>query len=133
MSSRSTRPPKVVGPVLRRDVPDRPLFLMVVRGKARGGVGRESLPFLVNAVWGEAGWTLPLPLEALLLWAWPWWEMEVAHREMKSVFGLGEKQPWPREGAMLGVQGVAWAYGVLVLVGCRAWGIRDGLRPPTRW
>ncbi|HID85308.1 MAG TPA: hypothetical protein EYP54_09470, partial [Anaerolineales bacterium] len=85
MSSRSTRPPKVVGPVLRRDVPDRPLFLMVVRGKARGGVGRESLPFLVNAVWGEAGWTLPLPLEALLLWAWPWWEMEVAHREMKSV------------------------------------------------
>ena len=119
---------KVVGPVLRQGVPDRPLFLMVVRGNARGGVGRGPQPFLVSAVWREQGWTLPLPLEASLFWVWPWWEMEMAHGEMKSVFGLGEKQPWPREGAVLGV----WAYGVLVLARYRAWGIRAGpVRPPV--
>ncbi len=124
---------KVVGPVLRPGVPDRPLFLIVVRGKARRGVRRKPLPFLVNAVLGEQGWTLPLPLEALLFWAWQRWEVEVAHREMKSVFGLGEKQQWHREGAVLGVQWAAWAYGVMVLAGYRAWGITGGPRPPTRW
>jgi len=124
---------KVVGPVVRRGAPARPLFLLVVRGKRRGRVRREPLPFLVNAVHREGRWELPLPVEELLFWAWQRWEIEVVHRELKSTFGLGEKQSWHPEGAVLTVQWSAWAYAVLVLAGYRAWGLQGGPRPPTRW
>jgi len=124
---------KVVGPVLRRGAPEQPLFLIVVRGKSRGKVRREPLPFLVNAVRQEGQWVLPLPVEDLLFWAWQRWEIEVVHRELKSTFGLGEKQCWHVESAVRSVQWSAWAYAVLVLAGYRAWGIQGGERPPTRW
>ena len=125
---------KVIGPVIRYGAPHRPLFLIVVRGKGRKHVRREPLPFLVNAVRNEQGeWVLPLPLEALLFWAWQRWEIEVAHRELKSAFGLGEKQCWHPESAVLSVQWSAWVYAVLVLAGYRAWGVKGGPRPPTRW
>lgn len=38
------------------------------------------------------------------------------------------------EAALLAVRWQAWAYGVLVLAGYRAWGMGGGLvRPPGRW
>ena len=124
---------KVIGPVLRQGAPQRPLFLIVVRGKQRKGVRRPPLPFLVNAVQKDGQWTLPLPLETLLFWAWQRWEVEVAHRELKSAFGLGEKQSWHPEGAVRTVQWSAWVYAVLVLAGYRAWGLQGGPRSPARW
>jgi hypothetical protein len=125
---------KVVGPVVRRGVAERPLILIVVRGKGKGRRWRPPLPFLVNAVQNEAGqWVLPLPLEQLLFWAWQRWEIEVVHRELKSSFGLGEKQNWHPRAAVLTVQWSAWVYAVLVFAGYRAWGITGGPRPPTRW
>ncbi len=124
---------KVLGPVIRRGAPHRPLFLIVVRGKGRNKVRREPLPFLVNAVQQEETWRLPLPVDTLLFWAWQRWEIEVAHRELKSTFGLGEKQCWHPKSAVRNVQWSAWAYAVLLLAGYRAWGIQGGPRPPTPW
>ncbi len=34
------------------------------------------------------------PIATLLAWLWQRWEIEVAHREMKSGLGVGEKQCW---------------------------------------
>jgi len=125
---------KVLGPVVRRGAPERPLFLIVVRGKGRRGAPRrQPLAFLVSAAGAPGQWTLPLPVETLLFWAWQRWEIEVAHRELKSQLGLGEKQSWHPEGVVRSVQWSAWVYGVLVLAGYRAWGLTKGPRPPTRW
>ncbi len=125
---------KVVGPVVRRGAAAQPLFLIVVRGKHNKRVRREPLAFLVSAERNEAGeWVLPLPVETLLFWAWQRWEIEVTHRELKSAFGLGEKQCWHPRAAVRSVQWSAWVYAVLVLAGYRAWGLTKGARPPTRW
>ena len=62
----------------------------------------------------RAHWVLPLPEEELLAWAWQRWEVEVAHREMKSGFGLGEKQCWNKRSAVRSVQWSAWVYAVLL-------------------
>ena len=68
-------------------------MLIVVRGKDNAHTRRLPLPFLVNAAQSSDGqWTLPLPLETLLFWAWQRWEIEVCHRELKTTFGLGHKQ-----------------------------------------
>lgn len=84
---------KVRGPYLRKGAPDCPLMLIVVRGKGNKRIRRQPLPFLVNAMLNEPGqWDLPLPLPDLLFWAWQRWEIEVCHRELKSSFGLGDKQ-----------------------------------------
>lgn len=65
---------------------------------------------------------------------WQRWEIEVAHREMKTGFGLGEAQCWSKDAAVLAVQWQAWAYGILVLAGYRAWGLGRGpIRPPGKW
>lgn len=59
--------------------------------------------------------------------------IEVTYRELKSTFGLGEKQCWHPQAAVRSVQWSAWVYVVLVLAGYRAWGLSRGARPPTRW
>ena len=48
------------------------------------------------------------------------WELEVAHRELKTGFGLGEPQGWSPTAAVLTVQWAVWAYAILVLAGMRA-------------
>lgn len=129
---------RITGPRLRYGTPDTPLFLIVVRGKVyrRGGrrYRRDPLPFLVNAVQDEHGqWVLPLPIETLLFWAWQRWEVEVCHRELKSNFGLGNKQCWNPTAAVLSVQWSAWVYSLLLLAGYRTWGLARAPDVPTRW
>jgi hypothetical protein len=129
---------RVEGPFLRKGAPDVPLFLIVVRGKQRARNGRiirrDPLPFLVNAVQNDQGhWQLPLPLETLLFWAWQRWEIEVCHRELKSNFGLGDKQCFNPQAALASVQWSAWAYALLVLAAYRTWGLSTSPPVPTRW
>ena len=130
---------KISQPVLRKGVAHRPLILIVVRGKHRQKkkgrtYRRNPLPFLVNAVQDEQGnWVLPLPIEVLLFWAWQRWELEVCHRELKSNFGLGNKQCWNPIAAVLSVQWSAWVYALLLLAGYRTWGICGGPDVPSRW
>jgi hypothetical protein len=125
---------KVAGPFLRKGAPDRPLFLIIVRGKGNRRTRRPPLPFLVNAQLDAAGaWALPLPVDQLLFWAWQRWEVEVAHRELKSNFGLGNKQCWQPAAAILSVQWSAWVYALLLLAGYRAWGLTGAPAVPTRW
>ena len=125
---------KVAGPFLRKGTPDRPLFLIVVRGKDNKRTRRQPLPFLVNAVQDASGdWMLPLPVADLLFWAWQRWEVEVAHRELKSNFGLGNKQCWQPTAAVLSVQWSAWVYALLLLAGYRCWGVTGAPAVPTRW
>lgn len=125
---------KVRGPFLRQGAPDRPLMLLIVRGKGQRRTRRIPLPFLVNAVQRPDGpWGLPFPLDTLLVWAWQRWEIEVCHRELKTNFGLGHKQCWNPHAAVLSVQWSAWVYAVLLLAGYRAWGLTAGPQVPTRW
>jgi hypothetical protein len=128
---------RVEGPLLVRSAPQQPLFLLVVKGAdpRHGRRRREARFWLVSAVAdGQAGWALPWPAPQLLGWAWQRWELEVAHRELKSGFGLGEVQCWGPRSAVLSVQWTAWAYALLVLAGLRAWGLGRGpVRPPGRW
>ena len=124
---------KVEGPFLRKGAPDRPLFLIVVRGKRNKRTRRQPLPFLVNASQTSSGFELPLPVKTLLFWAWQRWEVEVAHRELKSNFGLGNKQCWNPQAAILSVQWSAWVYSILLLAGYRCWGLTQAPKVPTRW
>jgi hypothetical protein len=133
---------RVVGPCLRERVADRPLFLLVVKGqtwkKQRAGQPptrkqRQPAFYLINAVWRDRRWQLPLPALALLTWAWQRWELEVAHRELKSGLGLGEKQCWNRLSAEVSVAWTGWVYGLLVLAGYAAWGLNGGPATPARW
>jgi hypothetical protein len=125
---------KVCGPFLRRGAPHCPLLLMVVRGKDNARTRREPLPFLVNARQNAQGsWELPLPLETLLFWAWQRWELEVCHRELKSNFGLGQKQCFNPYSAVASVQWSAWVYAMLVLAGYRTFGLTRSRTVPTAW
>ena len=125
---------KVEGPFLRKGAAHRPLFLIIVRGKKNKHTRRQPLPFLVNAVLDAAGnWALPLPVDQLLFWAWQRWEVEVAHRELKSNFGLGNKQCWNPQAAILSVQWSAWVYALLLLAGYRTWGLTRSPQVPTAW
>jgi len=129
---------KVRGPFVRYGAPERPVWLIVVRGKDyRQGhrrTRRDPLPFLVSAVQNASGeWVLPLALETLLFWAWQRWDIETAHREMKAGFGLGDKQCWNPHAAVASVQWSAWVYALLVLAGYRTWGLTAAPDVPTRW
>lgn len=73
---------RVEGPYLLKKAPERPVFLMVVKGidRARAGRRRRREPsfFLISAIpEGDGGWTMPYPAEESLSWAWQRWEVEV--------------------------------------------------------
>ena len=58
----------------------------------------------------------------------------MAHRELKTGFGLGEPQAWGPVSAVLTVQWVAALYATMVLAGLRAWGLGPSpLGPPGAW
>lgn len=130
-------PYRVLGPYVRDGLPDRPVFLLVVGGCARHVQGRpirrEPAFYLVSATRQDHTWRLPLPVADLLAWAWQRWELEVEHRELKSGWGLGEKQCWNRRAAVSSVQWSAWVYALLLLAGYRTWGLCHGPTPPGRW
>jgi hypothetical protein len=128
---------RVEGPFLRRGAPQVPLFLIIVGGQSYLSHGRtrhrDPVYYLVNAQQVNAHWQLPLPVDHLLFWAWQRWEIEVAHREMKTAFGLGDKQCWNSQAAVLSVQWSAWVYSLCLLAGYRSWGLTRSPAVPTAW
>jgi hypothetical protein len=68
---------QVLGPFVRNELPERPVFLIVVKGKHRL-VGKKKRSFkhkgpsfyLISAVQQAGQWQLPLPIETLLPWLW---------------------------------------------------------------
>lgn len=131
---------QVHGPQLRQGCPEQPVFLLVIRGHHWLAGKREPHRkyrrpgfFLISARQQHGNWQLPLPIEQLLVWIWQRWELEVAHRELKSGLGLGEKQCWNARSAVASVQWSAWVYAVLMLAGYRAWGLCAGPPAPGRW
>ena len=129
---------RVEGPFLRYGAGDTPLYLLVVRGEAYYKNGkrhyRQFAYYLVNAVPTEAGdWILPIPVEELLFWAWQRWELEVTHREMKTDFGVGDKQCFNPHAAVASVQWGAWVYALLVLAGYRTYGLCGSPPLTTAW
>jgi len=131
---------RVHGPYLREGNPGQPLFLLVVGGQSYW-VGKRSPRrkyrkpafYLISAVQVQGVWQLPLPIETILAWLWQRWEVEVAHREMKSGFGVGQKQCWHPRSAVVSVQWSVWVYALLLLAGYRTWGLLGGPPLPARW
>lgn len=131
---------QVLGPFLRETLPDRPMFLIVVKGMHRkkgkkGNHYKHVKPsfYLVSAIQQNDQWVLPLPIQTILEWLWQRWEIEVAHREMKSGMGVGEKQCWNKRSAVVSVQWGVWVYAVFILAGYRSWGLLGGPSTPARW
>jgi hypothetical protein len=101
---------RVVGPCRRVGWGERVFFVIVVRGhrkRTQRSKGCAPMGFWGHAVSdGQGGWSLPVPLEMLLLKWWQRWE--VGFRWLKSGFGLGEKPCWGLavgSGAWRGVRG----------------------------
>lgn len=128
---------RLQGPYVRDELPHIPLFLIVIGGGKRppGSRRKNYKPcfFLVSAVQIAGVWSLPLPLADLLAWLWQRWELEVAHRQMKSGLGLGEKQCWNDKATVATVQWSVWVYALMMLSGFRAWGNDCGAKPPGLW
>jgi hypothetical protein len=128
---------RIVGPVVRKGVPDKPLFLIVVSGqvykKSKRTKERRPAAYLVSAKWQDGRWVLPVAPALLLAWLWQRWEMEVAHREMKSSLGVGEQQCWNARSTIVSVQWSVWVYAILVLTGYRTWHLSPGPAPVARW
>jgi hypothetical protein len=128
---------RVEGPFVRDGLPEVPLTLIVIGGGKRpSGARRKNYQpcfFLVSAVEIDGQWSLPLPIADLLAWLWQRWELEVAHRQMKSGLGLGEKQCWNDRATVATVQWSVWVYSLMMLSGHRAWGNNPGQKPPGLW
>lgn len=118
---------RVEGPFLRRTMAAVPLMLICVRGQqwTRAGRTKRRPPcfYLVNARFKDGHWQLPLPIDTLLAWAWQRWEVEVVHREVKSIFGLGDKQCFHPLAAVTSVQWSAWVYSLLMFIGYRTYSL----------
>lgn len=127
---------QVAGPLLVKPASARPCFLVAVRGVDHGAPRRRA-PWhgLVTAVPdGAGGWTLPADLATVLGWAWQRWEVEVAHRELKTTLGLGESPAWSAAGTVALAQWVVWLHAVLLLAGIRVWGMgRAETARTARW
>jgi hypothetical protein len=132
---------RVEGPFVRDGLPDIPLMLIVIGGGKRpSGSRRKTYApcfFLVNAIQINGVWSLPLPTPLLLAWLWQRWELEVAHRQMKSGLGLGEKQCWHDVSTVATVQ---WSgsplgriYTLIMLSGYRVWQNQAGPQAPGLW
>lgn len=128
---------RVEGPFVRDGLPHIPLFLIVVGGgkRPKGSRRKNYLPcfFLVSAVLVDGVYSLPFPIADLLAWLWQRWELEVAHRAMKSGLGLGEKQCWNDTATVTTVQWSVWIYALMMLAGYRAWGNDCGPTLPGLW
>lgn len=128
---------RVEGPFIRDGLPDIPLWLIVVGGGKRppGSRRKQYHPcfFLVSAIAVDGVLSLPRPIAELLVWLWQRWELEVAHRQMKSSLGLGEKQNWHPKSTVATVQWSVWVYSLLLLSGLRVWGNTAGPPSPGRW
>lgn len=129
---------RMEGPFLLKGAPTHPLFLLVVKGIAKRAARhkrRDPAFWLVSARIADDGIPqLPYPVIDLLAWAWQRWEIEVAHREQKTGFGVGEPQCWGPRSAVTAVQFAGWIYAVTVLTGLKAWGQgRAPSAPATRW
>ncbi len=128
---------RVEGPFLRDGLPDIPLLLIVIGGGKwpKGSRRKRYKPcfFLVSAILVDGEWSLPLPIADILAWLWQRWELEIAHRQMKSGLGLGEKQCWQDAATVATVQWSAWVYALMMLAGFRAWGNDAGAKPPGLW
>ena len=128
---------RVEGPFLRKGMAEVPLMLLCVRGQtwARGGKTKRRDPcyYLVNAVEQDGQWQLPISVEVLLTWAWQRWELEVVHREVKSILGLGDKQCFNPQAAVASVQWSAWVYALLMLSAYHAWGLPTPPTPTPAW
>ena len=127
---------RVEGPFVRDTLPDIPLFLLVIGGgkRPKGSRRKTYSPcfFLVSALWVDGEWQLPLPIAQLLAWLWQRWELEVAHREMKSGLGLGEKQCWNPHATIATVQWSVWIFSLMMLSGYLLW--KDmPQQPPGLW
>ncbi len=124
---------QVLGPFVCEGLPERPVFLIVVKGRHRQ-VGkrkprwqrRAPAFYLVSAQQTGGTWQLPLPIETVWAWLWQRWELVVAHREMKSGFGVGEMQCWNPSATIASVQGSVWVYALLVSAAYRTWGLLKG-------
>lgn len=128
---------RVEGPFLRDGLPGIPLMLIVIGGgkRPKGSRRKTYKPcfFLVNAVLIDGVWSLPLPLPLILAWLWQRWELEVAHRQMKSGLGLGEKQCWNDRSTVATVQWSVWIYSLIMLSGYRVWKNQAGPQAPGLW
>ena len=128
---------RIEGPYVRDELPDIPLFLIVIGGGKRppGSRRKNYKPcfFLISAVLIDDAWSLPMPLADVLAWLWQRWELEVAHRQLKSGLGLGEKQCWNDKATVATVQWSVWIYALMMLSGFRAWGNDCGAKPPGLW
>lgn len=128
---------RVEGPFLRDGLPGIPLFLIVIGGGKRplGSRRKNYQPcfFLINAVQVNGVWSLPLTLPLIFAWLWQRWELEVAHRQMKTGLGLGEKQCWNDCSTVATVQWSVWIYTLIMLSGYRIWVNQPGPQPPGLW
>lgn len=114
-----------------------PLFLICVRGQDWHTKGhrkrRQSCFYCVNALQRAGQWHFPLDILRLLTWAWQRWELEVVHREVKSLFGLGDKQCRHPLAAITSVQWSAWVYAVLMLAAYRSGCLSTPPAATTAW
>lgn len=128
---------RVEGPFVRDGLSDIPLMLIVIGGgkRPKGSRRKNYKPcfFLVSAILVDGVWSLPFPITDILTWLWQRWELEIAHRQMKSGLGLGEKQCWNDKATVATVQWSAWVYALMMLTGYRVWGNDCGAKPPGLW
>ena len=128
---------RVRGPFVREGASNHPMYLLVIGGGKRPEGSRrqryDPCYFLISARQEGEKWVLPFPITDILTWVWQRWELEVAHRQMKSGLGLGQKQSWHKIGTIRTVQWTVWVYSLIMMAGYNLWKNGVGNDPPGRW